>query len=60
VVTAGASVRDKSEEFKARGDYFLAHGLEALAIETAERGDKCAEWLHSRIREDWGISDPPL
>jgi 5-methyltetrahydrofolate--homocysteine methyltransferase len=41
---------------KQRGDYFLAHGLQALAIETAEG---CAEWLHRRIREDWGIPDPP-
>jgi 5-methyltetrahydrofolate--homocysteine methyltransferase len=56
VVTAGAGVREKSEEMKARGDYFLAHGLQALAIETAEG---CAEWLHRRIREDWGIPDPP-
>ncbi len=55
VVTAGAGVRDKSEEMKQRGDYFHAHGLQALAIETAEG---CAEWLHRRIREDWGIPDP--
>jgi 5-methyltetrahydrofolate--homocysteine methyltransferase len=26
------------------------------AIETAEG---CAEWLHRRIREDWGFPDPP-
>jgi cobalamin-dependent methionine synthase I len=30
--------------------------LQALAIETAEG---CAEWLHRRIREDWGFPDPP-
>jgi 5-methyltetrahydrofolate--homocysteine methyltransferase len=56
VVTAGAGVRERSEAMKTRGDYFLAHGLQALAIETAEG---CAEWLHRRIREDWGIPDPP-
>jgi 5-methyltetrahydrofolate--homocysteine methyltransferase len=56
VVTAGAGIRERSEEMKQRGDYFLAHGLQALAIETAEG---CAEWLHRRIREDWGIPDPP-
>jgi 5-methyltetrahydrofolate--homocysteine methyltransferase len=56
VVTAGAGVRERSEEMKARGEYFLAHGLQALAIESAEG---CAEWLHRRIREDWGIPDPP-
>jgi 5-methyltetrahydrofolate--homocysteine methyltransferase len=56
VVTAGAGIRERSEEMKVRGEYFLAHGLQALAIETAEG---CAEWLHRRIREDWGIADPP-
>jgi 5-methyltetrahydrofolate--homocysteine methyltransferase len=30
--------------------------MQALAIETAEA---CAEWLHRRIREDWGFPDPP-
>ena len=30
--------------------------IQALAIETAEA---CAEWLHRRIREDWGFPDPP-
>jgi 5-methyltetrahydrofolate--homocysteine methyltransferase len=54
VVTAGAGVREKSEELKVKGDYFRAHGLQALAIETAEG---CAEWLHRRIREDWGFPD---
>ncbi len=55
VVTAGEGVRDRSEEAKARGEFFLAHGLQALAIETAEGA---AEWLHRRIREDWGFPDP--
>ena len=36
--------------------YLYSHGLQALAIETAEA---CAEWLHRRIREDWGFPDPP-
>src|ERR1700687_2748822 len=36
VVTAGAGIRERSEEMKAKGEYFLAHGLQALAIETAE------------------------
>jgi 5-methyltetrahydrofolate--homocysteine methyltransferase len=35
---------------------FFAHALQALAIETAEAS---AEWLHRRIREDWGFPDPP-
>src|SRR5260370_15555013 len=55
VVTAGEGIRQKSEEWKQAGAYFKAHGLQALAIETAEG---CAEWLHRRIREDWGFPDP--
>src|SRR5215813_797483 len=56
VVTAGEGVRQRSEKAKNEGYYFLSHGLQALAIETAEG---CAEWLHRRIREDWGFPDPP-
>ena len=55
VVTAGAGVRELAEDLKAKGEYFMTHGLQALAIETAEG---CAEWLHRRIREDWGFPDP--
>jgi 5-methyltetrahydrofolate--homocysteine methyltransferase len=56
VVTAGAGIREKAEEAKAAGRYFFSHGMQALALETAEA---CAEWLHRRIREDWGFPDPP-
>jgi 5-methyltetrahydrofolate--homocysteine methyltransferase len=56
VVTAGEGVRDRSEKAKNDGYYFKSHGLQALAIESAEA---CAEWLHRRIREDWGFPDPP-
>jgi len=56
VVTAGEGVRERSEKAKHEGYYFKSHGLQALAIETAEA---CAEWLHRRIREDWGFPDPP-
>src|SRR5689334_20936648 len=55
VVTAGEGVRSRSERAKNEGYYFLSHGLQALAIEAAEG---CAEWLHRRIREDWGFPDP--
>ena len=54
VVTAGEGVRERSEEAKNTGFYLRAHGLQALAIESAEA---CAEWLHRRIREDWGFPD---
>ncbi|MGA7090251.1 MAG: methionine synthase [Candidatus Acidiferrales bacterium] len=56
VVTAGEGIRNRSEEAKAAGRYFYSHGLQALALETAEA---CAEWVHRRIREDWGFPDPP-
>jgi 5-methyltetrahydrofolate--homocysteine methyltransferase len=56
VVTAGEGIRARSEAFKASGEYVKAHALQALAIETAEG---TAEWLHRRIREDWGFPDPP-
>jgi len=56
VVTAGEGVRERSERAKNEGYYFKSHGMQALAIESAEG---CAEWLHRRIREDWGFPDPP-
>ncbi len=56
VVTAGAGIRPRAEAAKAAGEFFKMHALQALAIETAEG---CAEWLHRRIREDWGFPDPP-
>jgi 5-methyltetrahydrofolate--homocysteine methyltransferase len=56
VVSAGEGVRKRSEAAKNAGYYFRSHGLQSLAIEAAEA---CAEWLHRRIREDWGFPDPP-
>jgi 5-methyltetrahydrofolate--homocysteine methyltransferase len=55
VTTAGFGIRERSEEYKSRGEYLKSHALQALAIETAEAA---AEWLHRRIREDWGFPDP--
>jgi 5-methyltetrahydrofolate--homocysteine methyltransferase len=55
VVTAGECVRQKSEELKLAGEFVKSHAVQALAIETAEG---TAEWLHRRIREDWGFPDP--
>ena len=56
VVTAGAGIREHADEAKAAGEFFKMHALQALALETAEG---CAEWLHRRIREDWGFPDSP-
>ncbi len=52
---APASAKEP-ESAKAAGHYLFSHGLQALALETAEA---CAEWLHRRIREDWGFPDSP-
>ncbi len=54
VVTAGEGIREKSEAWKIDGEFVKAHGVQALAIESAEA---CAEWVHRRIREDWGFPD---
>ena len=56
VVTAGEGIRDRLEAAKKSGEYFKSIALHALAVETAEAA---AEWLHRRIREDWGFPDPP-
>ena len=55
VVGAGTGIRERSEDYKQRGEYVRSHALQALAIETAEAA---AEWLHRRLREDWGFPDP--
>jgi len=56
VVTAGEGIRKRYEESKDAGEFFYSHALQALALETAEGA---AEYLHRRIREDWGFPDPP-
>ncbi|HWR50725.1 MAG TPA: methionine synthase [Bryobacteraceae bacterium] len=56
VATAGEGIREKAEEAKAAGEFFKMHATQALGLETAEA---TAEWLHRRIREDWGFLDPP-
>ncbi len=56
VVTAGEGVREHAEEAKNKGEYLKSVALLALATETAEA---TAEWLHRRIREDWGFPDSP-
>ena len=56
VVTAGEGIRNRAEAAKEAGEYLQAHALQALAVESAEGA---AEWLHRRLREDWGFPDPP-
>ena len=55
VCTAGEGVRERAEAYKAAGEYLKSHAIQVLALETAEA---CAEWIHRRIREDWGFPDP--
>ncbi len=55
VVTAGTGIVALSEELKRTGEFLRAHAVQALALETAEA---TAEWLHRRLREDWGFPDP--
>ena len=56
VVTAGAGVRERADAAREAGRYVFSHGLQVLALESAEAA---AEWLHRRVREDWGFPDPP-
>src|SRR5206468_4028060 len=55
ITTAGEGVRARAEELKTAGEYLLCHALQALAVETAEAA---AEWLHRKLREQWGFPDP--
>jgi 5-methyltetrahydrofolate--homocysteine methyltransferase len=56
VVTCGRGVRELAQYWKDKGEYVKSHTVQALAIEAAEG---LAEWLHQRIRTEWGIPDPP-
>jgi 5-methyltetrahydrofolate--homocysteine methyltransferase len=56
VTTAGAGVRERVEQWKHEGEYLKSHAFAALALETAEAA---AEWLHRKLRSDWGFPDPP-
>ncbi len=56
ITTAGEGVRSRAEELKSAGEYLLCHALQAVAVETAEAA---AEWLHRRLREQWGFPDLP-
>src|SRR5260370_36379630 len=53
VVTAGAGIRQKSEEWKQAGAYFNGHGVEAADIQNAEGG---GEGMHRRSRPELGFS----
>jgi 5-methyltetrahydrofolate--homocysteine methyltransferase len=52
----GASVRERAEAWKHRGEYLKSHAFSALALETAEAA---AEHVHRKLRALWGFPDPP-
>ncbi len=54
--TVGDGVRALAEQWKNQGDYLRSHILQVLALEGAEA---FAELLHLKIRQMWGIGDPP-
>src|SRR5215831_15796687 len=56
VVNAGECIRERAEQWKQQGEFFKSIAIQALATETAEG---TTEWLHRRIREDWGFPDSP-
>jgi 5-methyltetrahydrofolate--homocysteine methyltransferase len=56
VVSAGEGIRTWAEDLKNAGLYLQSHAVQALALESAEA---LAEWLHSRLRGQWGFPDDP-
>jgi 5-methyltetrahydrofolate--homocysteine methyltransferase len=54
VTTAGAGISALAEQAKQNGEYVRSYALQALALETAEAA---SEWLHSRLRAQWGFPD---
>jgi 5-methyltetrahydrofolate--homocysteine methyltransferase len=56
VTTAGEGIRALSNELKDKGDFVKMHGVQALALETAEA---YAELLHAQLRSMWGFPDKP-
>ncbi len=56
VTTIGTGVRALADKWKAEGEYLRSHILQILALEGAEA---FAELLHLKIRQMWGIGDPP-
>ena len=45
-------MRERVERWKEEGEYLKSHAFAALALETAEAA---AEYLHHRLRREWGI-----
>jgi 5-methyltetrahydrofolate--homocysteine methyltransferase len=56
VTTVGDGIRALADKWKEDGEYLRSHVLQVLALEGAEA---FAELLHLKIRQMWGIGDPP-
>lgn len=56
VLTCGQGVSDLARQLMDKGDYFDAHALSAIALESAEA---FSEYMHVQLREMWGIPDAP-
>ena len=54
--TIADGVRALAEEWKERGEYLRSHILQVIALESAEA---FTELLHQKMRQMWGIGDPP-
>ncbi len=55
VVTAGLETGTRAAEMRKEGRLLASLILQSVAIELAEA---TAEWVHQRIRQEWGIPDP--
>ncbi|MBT3231248.1 MAG: methionine synthase [Calditrichaeota bacterium] len=55
VTTSGTDTIDRAAEMRAEGRLLDSMILQAVAIELAEA---TAEWVHIRMRREWGIPDP--
>lgn len=54
-VTFGTGIRELAENLKNEGNYLHSHIVSALALESAEA---YAEYLHQKLRAQWGFEDP--
>ncbi len=56
VATSGADTGELAKQWRDEGKYLDSLILQSVGIELAEA---TAEWLHQRMRAEWGIMDPP-
>ncbi len=56
VTTAGQDPAEWASELREEGRLLDSHILSSVAIEVAEA---TAEWVHRKMRADWGFPDPP-